>query len=299
MFLVLLSCLLWIQNAAFATFLPDQDIKPSALAILGPSNTTEEKFKAVINKVQSIYAPIVKNHGGILSVSGNWKSETPNAYARQLFGMWSVELSGALARRPELSTDGMTLILCHELGHHLGGFAMKKNAPLPIPTWAASEGQADYFATHVCLKKLWQDEVETNFSIAEGAREDMYRSCAKSWAGHREMALCLRTLMASESVAITLAALKGETKLPKFTTPDTRIVKKTDTNHPATQCRLDTYFQGALCTATYNDDLIPGKKVRGGAFSVNAEKEAALVSCTQLSQHRVGLRPTCWFKARF
>ena len=36
---------------------------------------------------------------------------------------WSlfIELNGGLARRPEVSSDGFTMVICHELGHFLAG----------------------------------------------------------------------------------------------------------------------------------------------------------------------------------
>lgn len=49
-------------------------------------------------------------------------------------------------------------MLCHELGHHLGGAPFK-----PDISWMSTEGQADYFSGSTCLKKIWRDE--DNFKI--------------------------------------------------------------------------------------------------------------------------------------
>lgn len=295
----LLALVLLLGFSAQATFLPENEIKPNLVIQAGPSQTTEEQFNSVIAKFQKIYGPIVKKLGGNLMMSGNWKDETLNAGARQMFGAWTVQIAGGLARRPELTTDGMTLILCHEIGHHLGGFAFVANGPLPFAIWAASEGQADYFATHSCARKIWETDTLNNSQMIENAREDIYRSCSRVWKSQNELGLCTRSLMAAESVSLTMAALKGEAAKPQFITPDPSVVEKTNGKHPATQCRMDTYHQGALCAIAFNEGLIPGKKVRGGVFSENAEKESAAVTCTQMSQAKIGLRPACWFKARF
>ncbi len=83
---------------------------------------------------------------------------------------------------------------------------------------------------------------------------------------------------------------------PKFETPDPSVVNKTSSDHPAIQCRLDTSFQATLCSANYDDKIIPGKNVASGPGSVDAEKEAAAHSCMAYSGYTQGLRPACWFK---
>jgi len=281
---------------AEASFLPESDLR-SVVPAYGPANMTEPEFRAIISGIEKIYTPIVSVHGGKLSISGDWKSETPNAGATQMFGNWQVKITGGLARRPELTQDGFALILCHELGHHLAGFSF---APVDNPfagAWAANEGQSDYFATHVCARKIWEKEIEKNAGFRETASPTIRRSCDAAWLDHEEQNLCYRTLSAAESVAFTMAALMQK-PMPAFDTPDPSQVEKTNHAHPAVQCRMDSSFQGAICQAGFNDRLIPGKKVREGKDSVEAEREAARVSCTRYSNYEAGLRPACWFKSR-
>jgi len=51
------------------------------------------------------------------------------------------------------------------------------------------------------------------------------------------------------SVSELFRAIRNETALPRYDTPDPKIVAQTSDRHPGTQCRLDTYFSGArpLC----------------------------------------------------
>ena len=83
------------------------------------------------------------------------------------------------------------------------------------------------------------------------------------------------------SVAKLFQALRNASVAPDFSTPDAKVVSKTDDNHPAYQCRLDTYFQGAICEM---DE----------ATEVSDTDEKAGV-CHQSSM-TVGVRPLCWFK---
>jgi hypothetical protein len=80
------------------------------------------------------------------------------------------------------------------------------------------------------------------------------------------------------------ASLRSQANAAKFETPDASTVSSTNDNHPATQCRLDTYFQGSLCEVNFNDDVARTSEVTG--------------TCHGSLGHKMGLRPTCWFKAK-
>ena len=49
-----------------------------------------------------------------------------------------------------------------------------------------------------------------------------------------------------------MKALRRSTVPSKFDTPDQTVVSATN-HHPAPQCRLDTYFAGAVCDKSYGD----------------------------------------------
>ncbi|MFN8792255.1 MAG: ImmA/IrrE family metallo-endopeptidase [Bdellovibrionales bacterium] len=282
---------------AHAVFLPESEIRYDTLKE-GRSNMTEEEFKTLIARVQKEYEPLVALHGGKLTISGDWRSDKLNAAAAQIFGTWRVQISGALARRPELTPDGFALILCHELGHHLGGYALGR-PPVPFGgIWAANEGQADYFATQVCARKLWGPETARNAEARKSVDPLARQKCEAVWSNETDRDLCYRIAVAVESLSITMMVLKNETQKPSFQTPDPAAVPKTSDAHPATQCRMDTSLAGALCVAYFDEKLIPGKNVAGGPFSVEAEREAAKVSCMKSSGYSEGLRPTCWFKSQ-
>jgi lipocalin len=279
------------------TWIDPADIRNYQPRGLNEGNISETEFRTLIQKAQSTYAPIVNRVGGRLTISGDWKNQTPNAAATQFQGTWMVRVSGGLARHPEITADGLTLIICHELGHHLGGFSLSpQQHPFEKP-WAASEGQSDYFATHVCARRLWGSEVSVNRSFEKSVKQQIRELCDPVWRDQADRNLCYRTLTATDSVIATMAALKG-VPMPNYATPDQKAVTETSYAHPAPQCRMDTALQGALCTASFNEATIPGKNASGGISGIEAEREAARNSCTAFSGFSTGLRPTCWFKAR-
>jgi len=296
---ILTALLAFIALPAQATFLPEADLRRAESSLTeGTPNITEPEFRAIVAQIQNSYQAVAKKHGGNLAISGDWKSETLNAGASQMFGSWKVVISGALARRPELTPDGTALILCHELGHHLGGYSFHPAGHPFEGVWAANEGQADYFATQVCARKIWAPEKEKNAGYRANAPEFVRERCNTAWGNPDDQDLCYRVSAATESVTNTMAALMKK-PAPKFETPDTAVVEKTLNAHPAVQCRMDTSFQGAICPVDYDESIIPGKKTTGGPFGVEAEKEAARVSCTAYSGQAFGRRPSCWFKANF
>lgn len=284
-----------ITGTAHATFIDESKIRYELLSF-GPSNTTKEEFKALIGKIEDVYAPVFRKHSATLSIDGDWDNGTPNAYASQDGSSWNVMLTGGLARRPELTIDGFTLVICHEIGHHLAGFSFAESF-FGGDVWAANEGQSDYYSTHVCAHKIWGAEATKNAEYRDQVEMFAKTQCDSVWSKQEERDLCYRTSVASHSIGATLAALTGSKTVPSFDTPDANVVDVTDDNHPLPQCRVDTTFQGALCDMAFDDNLIPGKQMRN-PFGTDSEKESAGKTCHTYSGKKIGLRPRCWFKAR-
>ncbi|HXH29679.1 MAG TPA: hypothetical protein VNJ01_02590 [Bacteriovoracaceae bacterium] len=241
---------------------------------------TEETFNATIDKVEALYSPIVSSAGGKLEVVRNWTDGTVNAYAQQTGTNWKVSMFGGLARHDTITGDGFALVICHEIGHHIGGAPKKRS--FMGNAWASNEGQADYFSTLKCLRKVWVND--NNESIVSRMKVDSHlvAACDKQWSSSEDRALCIRGGMAGDSVSRLFAALRNTTNWAKFETPDQKVVTTTDDNHPAYQCRLDTYFQGALCEVSMNEDVETASEVKG--------------TCHGTLNHAVGVRPKCWHK---
>jgi hypothetical protein len=271
--------------------LPENDLY-IPVGLKGPqSGITEERFNEVISQVEDVYAPIISNMGSKLKVERKWSDGTVNAYASQSGKTWKVAMFGGLARHSTITEDGFALVVCHEIGHHIGG-APKKGGSAGggwwggngggISSWASNEGQADYFATLKCLRKAFLND--NNIAAVEklNAPAMVIEGCRKASKGNEEeTALCVRTSMAGKSVSDLFSSL-GRQTTTKFDTPDTRIASSTDDSHPRAQCRLDTYYQGSLCDISMNEDVSQKDEVKG--------------TCHPSLGHKTGTRPLCWFK---
>lgn len=259
-------------------FLPENDLSIPADS-KNLTGISQNEFNAVIDKLEAIYAPIVADMGGRLTINRKWDDATVNANATRLGG-WMVNMYGGLARHPSITSDGFALVLCHEIGHHLGGAPKVRGL---FNRWASNEGQADYFATLKCLRQAFLNDDNASIVRTLNAPATLVNACAKAWANKEDRNICVRNGMAGASVAGLFAALRNQAEA-KFETPDTNVVRKTDDKHPAHQCRLDTYLQGALCEKSFNEEVSQKDEVKG--------------TCHGSTGHKAGLRPLCWFKPK-
>jgi len=256
-------------------FMPDNNLYISAND-KASNNMTKERFMEIIQRVEDVYRPVVEARGVKFVVKKNWDDGTVNAYADQQNGVWSVNMFGGLARHELVTDDGFMLVVCHETGHHLGGAPKYRDSD-----WATNEGQADYFGNLKCMRKVLAED--DNVAIVSKMKVDaaVTEKCKISYNSADEVALCQRISMAGKSLAMLLGSLGGSSKV-SFTTPDKKVVKKTNDAHPKAQCRLDTYFQGALCDIDANIDV--------------SETDTKVGTCIKSDGHKQGMRPLCWYK---
>ncbi len=257
------------------------------------SNITEARFNQIIDQMMAPWIAIAKSRGVTLTVDKNWTDPTVNAVAAKNRKNWKIAMFGGLARRPEITEDAFALVVCHELGHHFGGYAFYGNAE-----WGAAEGEADYFATDVCAKLVWGQEQQKNLAFRQltNVPPMVAQACSAAWTTNANaQGWCVRAAAGGYSLATLLAALGNEAQ-PRFETPDKTRVPTTNVDHPRGQCRLDTYFQGALCTKKWDVTVIPAKGFPAGQNSAGAELEAMKYSCFTKENFQMGTRPLCWFK---
>ncbi len=280
---------LWSWLAAAHTFMPENDLH--LRFSLMNSDVTLQKFNEILDDAEEVYAPIIRNEfGRTLHINRLWSDPTVNASASQAGSAWILNMYGGLARAEPTTPDGFALVVCHELGHHLGGVAFYPGR------WAASEGQSDYFATLACAKKIWGGDFVKNRESRDLISLDQdnliaKNLCDQTYITENEQNLCYRIALASKSLATLLASIKGGE--PRFEFPDERTVSTTFTPHPQPQCRLDTYLAGALCDVTWDDSLIPGKRF-SNHYDLRAFIEAEPFACHSYDGSR-SARPRCWF----
>lgn len=275
---IIFSALLVLGSSSLAHdnvckgFLPPNNlnIPASQFHVLGISQNI---FDKIIDRGERIYGPIIRAKGGNLKVERLWDDGTVNAAAGRSGTTWVVEMYGGLARHAEMSEEGFASVLCHEIGHHIGG------APRYTGDWASNEGQSDYFSATKCMRYMYENE--DNEAWLKTVKIDSLAAnrCQQQFSDRKDELLCLRTVYAAQSIARMFAALDGAAPA-QFGTPDSRVVSRTSHGHPAAQCRLDTLFNGATCQVDKSVEM--GTDVLKG-------------TCNQ-GVDRFGWRPRCWYK---
>ena len=215
------------------SFMPDNELwREDCLYCKSANGIDEDTFKKIIDKAKEIYTPIAENNKEELEINSLWEDATVNANCSRYGGVVTINMYGGLARRQEVTAEGFTLVLCHELSHAYGG------TPYIRPSSKMSaEGQADYMATFDCAKKVFK-------SInAPGLGMEPTKFIIDTCKGNKT---CLSSLVGGQSLGNLLSTLSSEAA-PDYETPDTTVVPKTLLSYPeTTQCRLDTYFAGTL-----------------------------------------------------
>lgn len=238
---------------------------------------TQEEFNQIIDSAQSVLAPEIKSQlDKKLIFDKRWSDPTVDAYAtRDDNNNAVVVMNGGLARHPQMTKDAFLLLICHEVGHHLGGAPKILRGNSGLRGWSSAEGQADYYATSKCLPLFFKGGTETKAFDLDIDPVNYKMALSKC----RDDA-CARITLAGLSVSRVFASLVAGTPEPKMTVTDPTKVSKTIYNHPNPQCRLDTYMSGANCDQRIE---IPFDSV-----------DAKVGACVQ----DVGARPFCWFQEK-
>ena len=122
---------------------------PETTAPLNDSKSSHKVNLQVIERFLDRAEDVVEAEGGKLVVIPEWNNPRVNALARRSEYIWEIHVYGGLLTHPDISEDEITLVLCHELGHHLGGAPTASRGG-----WSSSEGQSDYWSGQFCAHLL-------------------------------------------------------------------------------------------------------------------------------------------------
>jgi hypothetical protein len=243
------------------------------MAIMSVSNSyagvTKEEFDDVISSMRTLFAEkVVTAAQARLIIDGKWEDATVNSHTQKIGDKFIVNVLGGLARYKGINKDGLKTVVCVEIGHILGG------APKYSNGWASTAGQSDYYSTAKCLKKVFEKDNNIEIVKTLDIPNTVTVKCSEAYDSAEARALCIRSAVSGINVANFLADLNNITV--SIDTPVTTAANSTNANHPVPQCRLDTYFAGALCDANLSDD----HDLNFGYCEAGT----------------VGGRPACWFK---
>jgi hypothetical protein len=272
--------------------LVDQDITPDPDGPIDPLPTPpttggldQEEYERILSNLEEIYHPLAQQIGMRLKFIRQWPSPIQDAisgYEEDAEGrIFTMKFPGGLARHELMSVETYTMVACHELGHHLGG-------PPLFPGGASVEGQADYFASYDCIRRVLEKSGDAhNPEISYQVSPLVEFFCAKAHPRSLyQQRVCQAVAYYGQQVTHFFATKKHQ-PAPRFATPSLEVAtvyyEVGKDPHPPLQCRLDTYLAAALC------DQHP---ITNSHSSVELNQ---ITPCQTKEQFRLGERPLCWF----
>ncbi len=213
-------------------------------------------YSKVVANFISIYAPIVKLERN-LPLYFVLDEELPNVAAGVSLYKDQAHIGAGvdLHRDPDMTPDAYIAMLCHEVGHLLGGKPYSKNTLKPSPEWvsttpSSSEGQSDYFSSLRCMKKVFSKNTSTSVAVF-GVTPKIRNLCVRQYSKILDQIICQRSIKAGFDLMSYISAIYTRFgKTADFIKLDMDASEGSGLSvgrmYPTLQCRYDTILAGAL-----------------------------------------------------
>lgn len=141
-----------------------------------------------------------------------------------------INIFGGVIDLPQMSIDGLATVICHEIGHGLGGAPYDHEG-------SSVEGQCDYYATSICLQKIFE------------TYESTYRPLTDQEASicHGDQ-MCLRVMAAIRDGSMQIFNHNLKVNLSILDVDDSVVqeINKDERYYPSPECRMMTMRNGVL-----------------------------------------------------
>jgi V8-like Glu-specific endopeptidase len=152
----------------------------------------------------------------------------------------NISMSSGWLLTPQLSSDALFLMYCHELGHLIGGGVTFKEHPK-----YSVEGESDYWASKECFDLITDSKL--NFAFEENDLDSKFSNfCLEK--SEAERVLCRRKVKAALSLVQMLnfsnqRFVEDQYYLANkiYLTPSTQTIE----THPEADCRFQTFVNAA------------------------------------------------------
>jgi hypothetical protein len=226
----------------------------SALFIYSTKSQAGEKkeliFNETIKEAKEFFTPYYLSKGKIFSIESDFDYHENNAKASAFsVDHYYIELYGGLIKQPRGTKDSLRAAICHEIGHHFGG---RPFVPRYYEEYfffrGSSEGQADYWSVHTCLRKWLHGEDHEKILRKNSFSFRDLNFCKSYYKKKNEYLLCTRIITAYKNM------LKVDLNMPI----NLQVLKPIDSYiiplaasviHPKKSCRMETVYAGSICNS--------------------------------------------------
>ena len=148
-------------------------------------------------------------------LNAEWESPFFGAGVSLYENNFRLMILGGTTRIAGLTPDAYAAIVCHELGHVIGGSPFQT---IQFAEWSSAEGQSDFFAANICLPRYFRSLNETEDKISARIEEAGY-SMIKSFS----------------------QAIKEGDGFIRFKADTTKTTATLINTYPSLQCRYENF----------------------------------------------------------
>jgi hypothetical protein len=205
----------------------------------GASEVIPAYLGEVLRAAKLAYADDLESKGLELQVTYDIDNLELEISTTKVFNKLDIQVSRGLAELSAIDRDGFALLVCHELGHHFG------EKPFIVKDFSV-EGSADFYATNVCLKRIFpflKVDPEISFSKQVSKKCDSIETVVNSPLN------CERTLRASQQVFGVFSMMTSHPKSNAAAFTNGTIIENGTEfvrDYPSLECRLVTWRNGVL-----------------------------------------------------
>lgn len=276
--LAFLALLLGLHNVNAA--LPENNLKFPIQGNKFKSNTSRPseliRYQNIIENFEDTWKEVLNSDfGKKLIININLEDERVNAScSRDDDNNPILKIRGGLLRHPLMNEDVLNFILCHELGHFMGGAPKSFRGNTEKRSWSSVEGQADYFAVTKCLPRIYSE----NIAFLDSKKSNMIKDQMKSICRGE---VCSKIVYAGLLTSRFFASLKRGETAPSIENREKFYPSRTMQKHPSPQCRLDTVISAVKCDIDY--------------MSLMDDLDISIGACIRKDVDMAGERAACWF----
>ncbi len=240
-----------------------------------PKMLTKDVRKA-LEKIKAVFSEEIKREGIVLNMKIVPAFQTSVASITP-YCPHALSISERLINLENFKEQHLLKILCHEIGHIMAGAPFIEHYPFDS-TELSHEGEADYFATLKCLKRIYSNDIKNQEYVKLLSSELISKIKMR---GCRD-AQCIRIV----NIAYQTLKILEPDQVFSLEKKSNEVVEATIMMeyHPKAQCRLDTYIAGAVCPVDPYSDLV--------------RYDQSVGVCHRAMEDpifKLGSRPGCWF----
>lgn len=235
-----------------------------ALTFEAQASIDLKSLEAIQNNLKSIYQSQFADRGAELKFDLKTNSEVPNAYARKDGKYWIIEVTEPLLKIDRQNPRTLALMLCHEIGHFLGGepFVVGRQLTPAVRTRApkemSCEGQADYFASATCFRELTKKMPELLIETEDGA---LTNECYLSFTDRESIEACRTGIQEARELSFVYEEMNQRLGVPMIFQDRFDNAKADRTlnyvgEYPTLECRYQTMVMGMLCPEFQDGDCL-------------------------------------------